>query len=80
MERYLVFYGHFYYPAGGMDDFVGSYPTLTEAIEKVEEAHKKEWDNDPHYYERWTCAWAHIFDSVEGKIVWKRDENTITEE
>ncbi len=32
MERYLVFAGRRYYPMGGWDDFMGSVPTLEEAM------------------------------------------------
>jgi hypothetical protein len=31
MKRFLVFAYDYYYPAGGMNDFVGSYDTMEEA-------------------------------------------------
>ena len=33
MKRWMLFAGHNYYPAGGMEDFQGDYDTLVECIE-----------------------------------------------
>jgi len=48
MKNYLAFYGDCYYPRGGMDDFIGDFDTLEEAIKAIEEAHKnrKDWDSN----------------------------------
>ena len=52
--RYLLFAGEDYYPAGGFDDFVGSYDTM-------EQAKETSLDNK---------NWAHIVSiSVDGTIV-----------
>lgn len=36
MKRFILFAGDFYYPQGGMDDFVDSENTLKEAKELSE--------------------------------------------
>jgi hypothetical protein len=41
MNRYLVFYGMWYYPLGGMSDFKGSFHTLEESINFINE--NKDW-------------------------------------
>ncbi len=56
MKRYLLFCFYNYYPAGGWEDFVGSFDTVAKA--------KKARDyRDGEYY--------HIVDSTTGKIVFE---------
>lgn len=54
MKRYLLFYNSWYYPDGGMKDFMGSYNTQEEAIEHMSTI---------------KIDWWHLYDSQEGKIV-----------
>jgi len=35
MKRFLVFTGDEHYPNGGWDDFVGSFDTLAEAMDRL---------------------------------------------
>jgi hypothetical protein len=49
MKRYLAFYWHNYYPGGGMNDFVGDYDTLEEAIQAVKKCHKDDLPKDLSY-------------------------------
>jgi hypothetical protein len=58
MKRYLAFYGDNYYPGGGMNDFIGSYDSYDNAIQSLEEAHKKNRPDDLS----WEWAWKQIFD------------------
>ncbi len=34
MKRYLLFGGDVYYPNGGWGDYIGSYSSIVEALEK----------------------------------------------
>lgn len=53
MKRYLLFAGAIYYPAGGWDDFKGSFDTVLDALEAV----KSHTD------------WHHVVDSITGERV-----------
>ena len=37
MKKYLAFAGSNYYPVGGMNDFIGSFEILEDAINKINE-------------------------------------------
>lgn len=54
MKRYALFSGDAYYPAGGWDDFRGSFDTLDEAVA----AAQKRGDD-----------WSHVVDLHSGKEV-----------
>lgn len=54
LNRYLVFRGADYYPAGGWDDFVGSYEFIFEARAAVD-ADKQDW--------------SHIVDKATGRPI-----------
>lgn len=65
MKRYWLFAYNNYYPYGGMRDFAGDFDTIEEAVE----------------FENTTIAcgaltvkngYAHIFDTIEHKIVSER--------
>ena len=62
LKNYLAFYGAVYYPSGGMDDFIGDYDTLEEAIEAIEKKHK-----EGGYDVSWKYDWANVW-SVEYRI------------
>ena len=62
MKKYLAFYGAAYYPSGGMDDFIGDYETLEEAIQTINKKHKED-----SYGETWEYAWASVW-STEDRI------------
>ena len=34
MDRFMLFGGMAYYPCGGWQDYIGSYPSLGKALEK----------------------------------------------
>lgn len=61
MKEYLAFYGDWYYPSAGMGDFIGDYDTKEEAIQAIEEAHKKKRPDDIE----WDWAWAHVWSTVD---------------
>lgn len=61
MKQYFAFYGDSYYPRGGMDDFVGDYDTIQEAIEAIEKAHLKNRPDD----KVWEWAWCNVWDSKD---------------
>lgn len=52
-EKYLLFAGEFYYPSGGLHDFIGNFKTIEDA---------KGWIKDYH-------DWYHIVDLESLKIV-----------
>ena len=62
MERFLLFAGDEYYPAGGWDDFRGSFKTVEEAEKKADKPTDREWANNSY-------DWWHIVDSTTGKSV-----------
>jgi hypothetical protein len=66
MKRYLAFYGHDYYPGGGMNDFVGHYDTKEEAIEDIDRTHKDYRNNS------WDHRWCHVYDTVDMEYVFER--------
>lgn len=53
MKRYLLFAGDRYYPAGGWQDFKGSFDSLTEAILAAVNSFE----------------WWHVVDGYSGKVV-----------
>lgn len=80
MERYLLFRGRNYYPAGGIDDLIGDYPTLELAIEaanvdilKDYEYQKFIYDSQKEYidYEK-EYSWGHIYDTQTKAKVWEQ--------
>lgn len=67
MKRFWLFFGEFYYPAGGMEDFVGSFDTVPDAT-VIAMSKKLRPDSSLDRY------WFQIVDSVDGKVV--KDEDT----
>ena len=55
MKRYLVFAGSTYYPAGGWNDFCGSFDSELDALDYI--ARK---DSD--------CEWWHIVDTTTEQV------------
>lgn len=62
MKRYLAFAGANYYPCGGMNDFIGSFDILEEAINKINE-YDDNWGN------LFDCG--HVLDYESEKIVYE---------
>jgi hypothetical protein len=58
MERYLVFAGDLYYPAGGWEDFIGSFRTLAE-VKEVTKDYMTE------------MTWHHTYDMQTGALIEK---------
>jgi hypothetical protein len=54
MKRYLLFAGDYYYPCGGMNDFIKSFDTANDAFE-----HALSLKVD----------WCHMLDSQTGSFV-----------
>ena len=69
MKRYLAFYGDYYYPDGGMDDFIGEHDTIKEAKETIIKAHLLHRKEDV----KWEWAWCQIWDTETQKEVFKRN-------
>lgn len=65
-DRFMLFAGRQYYPLGGADDLVKTYPTVTEADQEV----VGELSSD--------FSWAHVYDVETGKMVsrWEWSANT----
>lgn len=45
MKHWFLFYSEYYYPAGGMDDFVSAHETYEEAVAAREAHPKKKTDH-----------------------------------
>ena len=69
MKRFLAFYGSNYYPLGGMDDFIGDFNALGDAINHIKEKHKKALKAG---FSDEFC-WSNVWDSKHKKIVWGRE-------
>lgn len=54
----MLFSGYFYYPCGGMDDFISCFDEKDEALEKGREL---------TLYDRF--KWFHVYDTVDMCIV-----------
>lgn len=54
LERYLVFAGDTYYPAGGWGDYHSSHETMLEAQEVAKQAN---------------CDWWHVVDTETNRVV-----------
>lgn len=79
MKRYLTFFGSYYYPKGGMDDFIGDFDTMDECKNKIDDKIKEEFDYEnpfkdlDNYIKReWENNWATIYDTKERKEVWSK--------
>lgn len=66
MKNYLAFYGYEFYPSGGMEDFIGDYDTLQEAIDAINEYNKNEDQGN------WENRWAHVYNIPERVIVFQK--------
>ena len=55
---FALFAGYSYYPSGGWDDLIDTYPTLAEA-QHARNARSHKYD------------WFHIVDLVKGEVVEK---------
>lgn len=67
MKEYLAFYGAVYYPSGGMNDFIGDYETLEEAIQSINKKHREE-----SYLDSWDYAWASVWSTKDEGIVYEK--------
>lgn len=68
MKKYLVFCGMKYYPAGGMNDFIGSSNSIDEAGISIGNFIRNDNNNEP-LHELLEMYWFHIFDTEKMKIV-----------
>jgi hypothetical protein len=73
MKRYWAFFGSYYYPLGGMNDFLSDHDVLGDALIAIAARALMEARDQRQYY------WAHIWDCVDRKIVWDT-ENDESEE
>lgn len=59
MKRFLAFCGRFYYPVGGMDDFIGAFDSLAEAEQGINvffvEKDEEDWSGKGD-------RWSHVLD------------------
>lgn len=70
MKNYLAFYGSWYYPSGGMEDFFGSFDDLETAIKEINIRNEK-----VSHDRSWEYTWAHVYSIEENKIVFRTEEN-----
>lgn len=63
---YALFCQSCYYPSGGWKDYVGTYGTIDEAVERAQqwEAEEFTWGHEP-----WYSAHFHVVDLTTGSIV-----------
>lgn len=50
MNKYVVFAGEFFYPAGGWEDMVGVFDNIEDA-RKLVSRNKREWRRDNKWYQ-----------------------------
>lgn len=67
MKRYMLFAGDSYYAKGGMQDFIGTYDTLAEALLKSEGCWEYCSVQEKEFWYEWD--WYHVYDSHYGVIV-----------
>jgi hypothetical protein len=53
---FYLFGGDYFYPLGGMNDFVGAFSTLEEAIEIARQPLLPLWEGDDDLLEWWQVA------------------------
>ena len=58
--RYLVFGGSEYYPGGGIQDLVGSFDDLAQAVARMREL------REPDEWSYTSCDWVHVYDVQAG--------------
>lgn len=64
-KRFIVLAGWYYYPGGGMGDFISSHDTLDEAKDGLNKYKRDESIMD---------TWGHVYDRHLGKIVYDPDD------
>lgn len=65
MKKFMVFFGQWYYPNGGMDDFIGDFDTIKESIKAIKEK-EKEYEEDDGSVD---MTFAQIYDISKKKVV-----------
>ncbi|TNE74998.1 hypothetical protein EP331_00470 [bacterium] len=65
MKRYLAFYGNYYYPNGGMYDFLIDCDTIEECEKAIQLKHKERWSSDTS----WEWDWKQIWDSEKREFI-----------
>ncbi len=75
MKNFLAFYLTRDNPQGGMDDLIGDFDTLDEAINAID--HWK-WQHDPEDYE-WNVTWASVYSLRDKGYVYDTNQDTKTE-
>lgn len=64
MKNFLVFFGMFYYPCGGFNDFDKDFDTLDEAIQFIQNKLNNDIALDKSDY------WYHVFSLKDKAIVY----------
>ena len=72
MKRFFAFCGDNYYPSGGMDDFIGDFDTVEEAISAVTAKVENDFPDDERKAYQWRYHWAHIWDCQDNIEVWDK--------
>lgn len=62
MNKYIAFYGDIFYPEGGMNDLLGYFDSIEDAVNYIKKAHLNNRPDDL----KWDWAWGHIL-NVETK-------------
>ncbi len=68
MKNFLVFVGANYYPAGGMEDFVGDFDTVAEAIKAAGDKVSAQLGDIAPVYD---TLWANVYSVKQRKIIWE---------
>lgn len=74
MKRFLLFAGCAFQAIGGMNDFIGSFDTLEEALKAMENFYKeKSKRRNETIEEAIKSSFGHIWDVHQMKEVWSKD-------
>jgi hypothetical protein len=64
MKKYLVFYGNEFYPNEAMDDFIGDFDTIDEAVERIRNENIEKDKGSMDY------NWGLVYDTETRKYVY----------
>ena len=71
MKKYLAFYGNEFYPNEAMDDFIGDFDIIDEAIDRIKKENLEKDKGSMEY------NWGLVYDTEIRKYVYTHGSYTI---